>query len=42
MLKNTVQYGKSAGMEVSRTASGNDSGVIGRVGGDGKAQAGWP
>lgn len=31
MLKNTVQYGKSAGMEVSRTVSGNDSGVIGCV-----------
>lgn len=26
-----MQYGKSAGMEVSRTVSGNDSGVIGCV-----------
>ena len=29
MLKNTVQYGKSGGMKVSRTESGNDSSVIG-------------
>lgn len=28
MLKNTVQYRKSGGMEVSRTVSGNDSSVI--------------
>lgn len=29
MLKNSVQHGKSGGMEVSRTVSGNNSSVTG-------------